>query len=557
MDTKALLVIFLIFDLMWQHVAGEGVPKPDQLSVHILDGEVLVHWKPPLDAPEDSQYNVQMAKYIGEWAELAGCSGITRTYCDLSGYIHEYRMKYKVRVQLVSGDEVSEWTNKYILPNRSELQPPSFTLWATSSTLTVHVHPKPVLNKLFPFGLIYTIYLEERDHNKNITAYLNDEMDEDEDQRTKMFTSLHWGKEYCVSIQVEGKGATCKSSLSPKQCLQLPEQEWFIIAVSSLSILGVLAVIALMVAFLMCYLKRPEKTPLALKSPVSGWLPLSVGEGIIELVTDKGWFLSSYTTEVKNALKVPKTHFAAIEDSEEEEGRESDACVVGIESSSANERRRPVRQEDSGCGSMGGCESSTSSQTEYPSEDERTDAKTGREREDSGVGLGSKLDTMSLDGKECVAGGGSYHSQRPPAVQICDDEEMLQQAQPDSTLAEVVTGYRAGPQSCICAGAGWCTWCHQHSLYGTEGQSRTVCFENELLACQRDLVDFHSGNIRFSDYTRKTQANTVAMGDLDTTFIQLRDTFPPLTCVSTLPPIQFGQDNNTTLSLSDVQLQAD
>lgn len=42
--------------------------------------------------------------------------------------------------------------------------------------------------------------------------------------------------------------------------------EWFIIAVISLSILGVLAIIAINAIVLMCYLRRPEKTPAALVS---------------------------------------------------------------------------------------------------------------------------------------------------------------------------------------------------------------------------------------------------------------------------------------------------
>lgn len=49
-----------------------------------------------------------------------------------------------------------------------ELLPPSFTLWATSSTLTVKVHQRPILRKLFPFGITYTIYLEERGQEEKV-----------------------------------------------------------------------------------------------------------------------------------------------------------------------------------------------------------------------------------------------------------------------------------------------------------------------------------------------------------------------------------------------------
>ncbi|XP_070762281.1 interleukin-10 receptor subunit alpha [Enoplosus armatus] len=547
--------------------AGLGIPQLDKPLVNILDGEVIVHWRHPVDAPSNSYYNVQMAKYTGEWANVDSCTGTTKTYCDLSSLIHDYDAGYKVRVQLVAGDDVSEWTGKKFLPNTSELQPPSFTLWATSSTLTVYVHQKPILRKLFPYGLTYTIYLEERGQDtKNTTAYLTDDVGED--QRTKTFSSLHWGREYCVSIKAEGNGALSKSSVSHKQCLQLPEQEWFIIAVSSLSFLGVLVFAAIMVTIILCYLRRPEKTPAVLKSPASGWLPLSVGEGIMEVVTDKGWFLSSYRTEEKCCVKDPVTHVTITEENEEEDRRTSMDSGVGIESNSAtkSEGNPPMRQEDSGCGSLGGPESSTSSQTDYPIQDGRTDTDKARKREDSGVGLGCQLDSssMNLDGQDsgslkAAVAGGDYRSQSPSTVQIhvCDDEEVFKQMLPGSILAEVVTGYRAGPQSCICSGAGQCTWCHTQGHYGTEviKQYRAMCIDNGLLSSKCDF-----GGLTFSSYSEKTKMDTVMMDDLDTTFIQLGETFPLLTALSPLPLMEGGQDfnmNNVSLSLCDVQLKTD
>lgn len=45
-------------------VAGLVIPQPKELKVAITDGEVVVHWKPPADAPTDVTYNVQMGKYV-------------------------------------------------------------------------------------------------------------------------------------------------------------------------------------------------------------------------------------------------------------------------------------------------------------------------------------------------------------------------------------------------------------------------------------------------------------------------------------------------------------
>lgn len=230
-----------------------------------------------------------------------------------------------------------------------------------------------------------------------------------------------------------------------------------------------------------------------------------------------------------------------------------------------------MRQEDSGCGSMGGPESSASSQTDYPLQDDTTDTDSVRKREDSGVGMGCRLhsSSMNLDGrdsgplKESVPGG-NYHSQSPSAVQIhiCDKEDTFKKILPDSVLAEVVTGYRVGPQSCICAGAGQCTWCHKqgHNEAEVNKQCRALCIENGLLGSKCKLEDSYNGEVIFSGYAKKTQMDTVMIDDLDTKFLHLGETFPLLTSLSPLPLVNCGQDfnmNNVSLSLCDVQLKND
>ncbi|XP_042343367.1 interleukin-10 receptor subunit alpha [Plectropomus leopardus] len=564
MDMSKMTSILVFLIIYINRASGLDMPPPADLDVKILDGEVIVLWKHPVNAPSNPHYNVQMAKYSGEWGIVTSCTGISNTYCDISSLIYDYTTAYKVKVQLVAGHNVSDWVIKRkFLPNKSELQPPSFTLWATSSTLKVYVHQKPILEKLFPFGLTYTIYLEERGQNKkNTTAYLIND-----NGRIKSFTSLHWGTEYCVSIQVRGNGAMSISNVSPKQCLVLPEQEYFIIALSSLSTMAGLATIAIMAAILLCYLKRPEKTPVALKSPVSGWRPFTVGEGTMETVTDKGWFLSSYRAKVKNCIKDPVTHVTAIENNEEEDRRTSMDSGVSVEPNSATNSggSPPMRQEDSGCGSIGGPESSTSCETVYPLQDDRTEADIAK-RDDSGFELGCQLDSSSvnLGGQDNgPLKGANYRSQGPSVgqINICD-EEMFEHMPPDSILAEVVTGYRSGPQSCICSGAGQCTWCHKqgHCVIEVSKQYRSICIDNGLLSSKCDFVDSYKGGLTFPSYSKKTQMDTVMVDDLDTTFIQLGETFPLLTALVSQPLVEGGQDfnmNNVSLSLCDVTLKTE
>lgn len=142
-------------------------------------------------------FSAHSYSHLGEWLKVNQCTGITHTHCDLTSFIQDYSLGYKVKVQLVVGKTASAWTKKKFVPNSSmcgskslpktqklrlggviihhsslagKLRPTTFTLRPTSSSLTVLVHQKPILFKLFPFGFTYTIYLEQRgEDNKVIT----------------------------------------------------------------------------------------------------------------------------------------------------------------------------------------------------------------------------------------------------------------------------------------------------------------------------------------------------------------------------------------------------
>lgn len=54
---------------------------------------------------------------------------------------------------------------------------------------------------------------------QNVTALLKGE-----DQNTTTFRPLHRGAEYCVSARVQGQASQSVSTVSPKQCVLLPER---------------------------------------------------------------------------------------------------------------------------------------------------------------------------------------------------------------------------------------------------------------------------------------------------------------------------------------------
>nr|XP_061829263.1 interleukin-10 receptor subunit alpha-like [Nerophis lumbriciformis] len=480
MSHKTLVIAFMLFSNI---IIGSG--QDLKLSVNVVDGEVVVLWNKPRNATSDIKYNVQMAKYLGTWDMVGGCTGVTKTYCDLSRLIQEYRHAYKVRVQTVDRNITSGWTVKKFLPSTSNLLPPSFTLFATSSTITVHVHQKPVLRKLFPFGVTYIMYLEEKGQDdKKTKLYLTDDLD----QRSKTFTSLHWGVEYCISIMVEGNGALSTSDLSPEQCLQLPEHGWFITAVASLTALGVLALVSVAAIGLLCHLNRPVKTPAALKCTARDWRPLSVRESSMEVVIDKGWFLSGRRTEEKNPVTL---HDLEYEDQTDKDRRTS--LDSGLSMGSTEGLRR---QEDSGCESMAGTECSRDNGIVYPQLD-----NTDKRKEDSEVGLRYKLDSSTLNN---VGTLGNYHSQCPGLRNHVGDEES-KQILPGVVLAEAISGYKAGTQSCICSGPAQCIWCLQRMVQEAETMQQ------------------HKDNF-IIDVTRR---NKIAMNDLET-----GEAFPFLTALT-------------------------
>ncbi|XP_068173644.1 interleukin-10 receptor subunit alpha [Antennarius striatus] len=557
-NQKLFLVILIIY--MDSVSAVMPVPKPENLVVDILDGEVMVLWKHPLNAPfANYQYNVQFAKYTGDWTMVQSCTGIALTSCNLSTLIEDYGTSYRVKVQLVIGYNKSAWAMKKVLPNHTELRPPIFNLWATSSTITVYVHQKTILKKLFPYGVIYTIYLLETGQDrKNFTEYLKD--DAMEDQRNKTFSSLHWGREYCVRVKVDGIGTLSASSVSTEQCLRLPKQEWFIATVASLASLGVVTILTITAIILLCYLRRPEKTPAALESLSNGWFPLIVGDSLPEVVTDKCWFLSSHSTEKRNNVKITVIH-AVTDGNGEDKGTSLDSGVsMECNSITNSSESRPWRQEDSGCGSLEGSESSNISQTDYPLGEKSTDRDVANKTRDSAVDLCRHLHSFSLNlnrqsnesPMEAVVLG-NYRTQSPSAaqVQVCDNKEDFKQRIPESILAKVVTSYRAEPRWCFCSGAGHCRCCQQ-GLHGSGviKHYRAMDNGNELQRskCNSDF----DKKMTISIHSKQTQ--------MDTAFKQHEQDFPHLSLLTKLPLVEGKQDfnmNNLCLSLCDVQLTND
>lgn len=541
MDLRNKLPI-LVFLVACASCVPVNLPVPQNLQVDISDEEVTALWNKPPNAPPDVQYNVQFGRHAGDWTAVHKCTNITETFCDLTDLINDYEAVYKVRVQLEAGYARSEWTlKKKILPNSSKLQPPTFTMWATSTTLTVHINQKPILRKLFPFGITYTIYLEAKGQNKTTITYLED--DTWEHQNEKTFTSLHWRKEYCVIVKVEGNGGLTRG-LSPPQCLVLPEQEWIIVAVASLTVAGFLIITAFIATFILCYIKvKKVKTPPALKSPASGWRPLSIGEGPMEIVTDKGWFLFKAETEISRVFKNLPTTYVTDQQSGDDDTRTSTDSGVSMKSTT-----NPARREDSGCGSLGAQDSICSSN--FPIQDEGSDALSAAKTDDSGMGLSCHSDASSLILEEqdsgCLNKSGDYHRQQ--LLTVClhesDNENIYKEKHSEPQLVSVVSGYRTNTSLCTCSGANLCIWCHNQSNY--KGKCKGQLQNNNVVES-------------YSSYFSNNQIYNMDQTESNLTIAQMEQTFPMLTSLSSFPLMEKGRDlnmNDVSVSLCDVELNS-
>lgn len=274
------------------------------------------------------------------------------------------------------------------------------------------------------------------------------------------------------------------------------------------------------------------------KLPVSNWFPLSVDEGTIEAVTDKGWFLSNYRPEGKNPVEFPVAGVAR-EVYKVEERRTSMDSGVSMEANSVeiSQGNSPGRHDDSGFGSLSGSESSTSNQMEY--------SPRARDHK-AGTGMDSKVGLAKLEEQDDAVVVGNYRSKSPSAALIVVRNEAFEPTPCHPVLAEVVPGYRAPPQACICLGACQCSWCHKQGQKGVVGQYRATSTDNGL---QRDSVP---SSMTFVSYPQETQEAFLAVEDMKSAFVSLEES---LSMPTAFAPQHVNM--NFSLSLWDVQMAAD
>uniref|UniRef100_A0A8C9RH17 Interleukin 10 receptor, alpha n=1 Tax=Scleropages formosus TaxID=113540 RepID=A0A8C9RH17_SCLFO len=475
-----------------------------------------------------------------QWAAIQSCSVPQKTECDLSEIINMTASLYWIRVRLSTGQNVSSWSKVRV----SKLLPPTFSLSGNSSSLNIRIKTKPVLREIFKFGLNYQIYLKEKGNDKTW------QWPDDEEGSDVNFDFLQWGQEYCVCSRVEDRASSVSSALSSEQCLLLP---------------------------------TPGTTPmlLCMKSPGSGWNPLTVGQVPVEIVTDKGFLLLSRKAEEKTQ-RIQKM-IGVEKDIGRRGSMDSGVSMEQQSSDTDGERTGEVeqqRKEDSGCGSLAEGEGSTGrgELTRMSMLDERNhNWSEAQQRKDTAMAVRSQYGDGSLEvensglGPEVrVALNYARREQGPSFMQVRDKTP----SDVEISVA-VAVGYRPSQLACVCSGQGLCLWCRvgSHHEAGTEdspGSASNSLFKDNL-GCAYNTTD-HSSQYRassplcFEDESPNTTCSqsTRLLGKEDISvhpFIlptDSTDSAPLLQCAPESILLDNGLDNSIStfpgLSLHDIEL---
>ncbi|XP_072547413.1 interleukin-10 receptor subunit alpha [Salminus brasiliensis] len=491
------LALVMLFNLML-HISGVMM-KPQNVTVHLWEGNVTVTWDPPQKNPRGCLYTVQVSNYMVNpwvWENVTKCNLLHDTVCNIGTLINESEERV-VRVVVHTSQGTFYSSNRKFNIKRSKLLPPSFTLLSTTFSVQVKIHRKQ-LSGIFPYGLDYTAYLWPEGQNNQTQS--GSDTDEDGDIR---FSSLQPWQVYCVRVQVKSESGA--RNMSSVQCIQLPIDMALIIYFVFLGLLGFVTVLMI---FVCCFLRRPIKMPDSLKPVVNKWQPMTIGLDKVETVTDKGWILFTNKNEEKRQTSEEKIDLTE-EDKDWRESLDSGVSMEKLQPSAnnteADEQTRDI-QEDSGCGSLKGTEGSGSGRRateELLSLDEISHDSRNERREDSGLGMGHREVSSSLEGEDSgllseVVIGDGYRSQSPSSVDV--KNETSEPCDMDTNMAAPLDGYRSGQVTCMCLDHEYCVWCKFKKPLTEDRQSVTQV--------QTDLGQIVDGDSAISNY-RKNLIQTV------------------------------------------------
>uniref|UniRef100_A0AAY4CAW9 Fibronectin type-III domain-containing protein n=1 Tax=Denticeps clupeoides TaxID=299321 RepID=A0AAY4CAW9_9TELE len=395
--------------------------KLRNVTVEIWEEIVIVRWEPPEDCPEDASYAVRIGRSVSLLLSFGRSDSVIQKF-HIFMFTHLYSYTLFLSQHITSKcvtfpsllhTPFAQFSISFANSNppapllqTAKILPPSFSLAGNGDSIKVKIHSKPTLMAIFTAGLQYSAYLRIKGHVSKVLSV------EDIDQVTMPM----------------------KTTKAPR----LPHGDT-VFGFVGLA-LGILVMVVLL--GMSCFLWRPVKMPAVLKPQEIGWHPVSITDGPVEVIVDKGWLLTRTLVDGKKG-KYDDTKKIL----EEVERRESQDSGINMEPASISSRHSDEEEaaaalEDSGCESLdnaGGSLNGSGGSRELLLMD-------GRRGDDSGLGLGLNGGGHGvLPDLEVVAGDG-YRSQSPATIESHayreEKVDVSSQCDTDTNLAAPISGYR-------------------------------------------------------------------------------------------------------------------
>ncbi|XP_066495284.1 interleukin-10 receptor subunit alpha [Tiliqua scincoides] len=252
-------------------VAGEPHPAaPVQVRFLAETFRHVLLWEPGAGAPPEARYDVQYKRYgHAGWTAASHCAGTASHSCDLTPQTLSPQQRYYARVRAVTGNRTSRWTPTLVplSPKEAILRLASVSAAVTGNR--IHMTLQLPVNRWGNVTCkdVHGLWLEyhvciQRASDGHRFVYVSTSLEFD-------LPPLLWGEKYCVSVEPRVVSQPTPGKRTEEQCLSIPLEEADrarTILLPSFTLLCLVALGILGMAWTWVYVKKPTKTPSVLQS---------------------------------------------------------------------------------------------------------------------------------------------------------------------------------------------------------------------------------------------------------------------------------------------------
>ncbi|XP_061449078.1 interleukin-10 receptor subunit alpha [Rhineura floridana] len=268
---QAVLLLFLLRCCPPGH--GGRIPAPPERVRFVAETfRHWLHWEPPGagNSAPGLLYDVQYKSYgQGGWWPTLNCTRIATLSCDLSYETREPFGEYLARVRAVAENRASNWTRTpRFSPKSATLRLSGMNLSLSDNIIHVKIQPPTSRWTNVIYEDLYPSWREYYAHIRRVSDNL---------QFVHIETSLEfdlplllWGERYCVRVKPQVTSLTNPGKWTEEQCILIPPKEDSVssVLIPSLALLTVVVLCALGLGVACAYVRKPQRIPFLLKSPL-------------------------------------------------------------------------------------------------------------------------------------------------------------------------------------------------------------------------------------------------------------------------------------------------